>query len=135
MVQTGTGPRCSHRRNAWNFAPATVALRPMPPEPTPTARHTQADASEEATESRDAAITSEARIRPILSSSRVHDGPQSKDSAIRRRFVVDGHHSTGKLRDGLVDRRKRPHGGSVVKNNESVAPLPSLAAWRASGQS
>src|SRR4030081_1975403 len=65
MVQTGTGLWRSHRRSAWNFASATEMPRPIPPEPTPTARHTQADASDEATESRDAATTSEARIRPI----------------------------------------------------------------------
>jgi hypothetical protein len=48
-------------------------LRTHPPEPTPTARQTQADASDEATESRDTATTSEARIRLILSFSRVHE--------------------------------------------------------------
>src|SRR2546429_6561310 len=41
-------------------------LRPHPPEPRPAARQTQADASDEATESREAATTSEANIRPIL---------------------------------------------------------------------
>src|SRR5215470_14914982 len=40
-------------------------LRPHPPEPTPVARQTQAEASEEATDSKAAATTSEARIRPI----------------------------------------------------------------------
>src|SRR6266404_5453340 len=55
-------------------------LRPHPPEPRPTAWQTQADASDEATESREAATTSETSIRPILLSSigdlcklRLHD--------------------------------------------------------------
>jgi hypothetical protein len=108
MVQTGTGLRCSHRRSAWNFASATEALRPHPPEPTPTARQTQADASDEATESREAATTSEARIRPICRSPAFMDGPRSKDSAIRRRLVVRGDQSTGKLPEACSGEADEP---------------------------
>src|SRR2546430_14027306 len=40
-------------------------LRPHPPEPRPAARQTHADASDEATESREAATTSETNIHPM----------------------------------------------------------------------
>ena len=40
------------------------ALRAQPPEPTPVARQTQAEASDVATDIKAAAMMSEARIRP-----------------------------------------------------------------------
>jgi hypothetical protein len=66
-VQTGTGLRRSQRRNAQNLASMIEALRAQPPEATPVARQTQAEASEVAADIRAAATTSEARNRPIYS--------------------------------------------------------------------
>jgi hypothetical protein len=68
-VHTGTGLWRSHRRKAKNLASMIEALRAHPPEPKPVERHTQAEASDEATDIKAAATTSEARIRPISSSS------------------------------------------------------------------
>ena len=64
-VHTGTGLWRSQRRNAQNLASMIEPLRAQPPEPTPVARQTHAEASDVATEANAAAIISETRIRPI----------------------------------------------------------------------
>jgi len=46
IVQTGTGLRRSHRRNARNLALAMLGLLPKVVTPTPPALQTQADASD-----------------------------------------------------------------------------------------
>jgi hypothetical protein len=64
-VQTGTGLRRSQLRNAHSLASTMDQLRPQPPVPTPVARQTQADASDEASAIKVAARASEAKVRPI----------------------------------------------------------------------
>jgi hypothetical protein len=64
-VHIGTGLLRSQRRSAQSLASMIEALRAQPPEPTPVARQTQAEASDVATEIKAAAMMSEARIRPI----------------------------------------------------------------------
>ena len=68
IVQIGTGLRCSHRRNAPSLASMMEKLRAPPPEPRPAATQTQAEALDEAAESKTAATTSEIRVRCIYAS-------------------------------------------------------------------
>jgi hypothetical protein len=68
-VQTGTGLLRSQLRSAQNLASMIEALRPKPPAPTPVARQTQAEASDDTAASKVAATTAETRIRPMKHSS------------------------------------------------------------------
>ena len=64
-MQTCRALRRSQARKAESFARTTDALRARADAPKPSARQTQAEASDVATDIKAAAMMSEARIRPI----------------------------------------------------------------------
>src|SRR5215470_6448735 len=64
IVQTGTGLRRSHRRNAMNLARTMLRLLPKVVTPTPPARQTQAEASD--TPNASMVITIASVARPVL---------------------------------------------------------------------
>src|SRR5262249_46447556 len=66
-VQTGSGLRRSHCRNAKSWASMMAEASGYPLEPSPTARHTHAEASDEASVSNEAATPNTARVLPIWS--------------------------------------------------------------------
>src|SRR5262245_28771525 len=64
-VQTGSGLWRSHCRNAKSLASMMSWARAYPLEPSPTARHSHAAASDEASVNNEAATTNAVRVRSI----------------------------------------------------------------------
>src|SRR5262249_20031662 len=100
-VQTGSGLRRSHCRNAKSLASMMSWARAYPLEPSPTARQTHAEASDEASVNNEAATTNAARVRPIRFS------PEALDPVLRARVFLSV--SFGELRAaGAREARAAP---------------------------